>query len=99
VKDTIRRSTIAQQLLQIAGMNPSIEPAFDPPRLRLRYWPGTMTYTHYGVALTGKPGGKMATDKATTTCDPDNFLDAVATEGGRLAQRMLPKERAATEIG
>ncbi len=41
----------------------------------------------------------MAADKATTSCDPDKFLDAVTTEGGLLAQRMLPKELAATEIG
>ena len=41
----------------------------------------------------------MAADKATTSCDPDDFLDAVTTEGDLLAQRMLPKELAATEIG
>src|ERR1700722_907169 len=99
VKDVIRRSTIAQQLLQIARMNPSIQPALHPPRLRLCCWPGTMTDTHHGVALTGKPGGKMATDKAAASCDPDDFRDAVTTEGGVLVQRMLPKELAAAESG
>jgi hypothetical protein len=41
----------------------------------------------------------MAANKATGSSDPNNFLDAVATKWDLLAQRMLPKEVAATEIG
>lgn len=41
----------------------------------------------------------MAADKATTSRDPDDFLDAVTAKVGLLPQRMLPKELAATEIG
>ena len=58
-----------------------------------------MTNAHHGVALACKPAGKMAADKATTPCNPDGFLDAVATENTLLTQRMLPKELAATEMG
>ena len=41
----------------------------------------------------------MAADKTTTSSDPDDFLDAFTREVNLLAQRILPKELAATEIG